>query len=180
MAIPRRLTEQRRVVSRFDPSWQPIVSSHATAQKYADYCNTLDIGIIGDPLAGDEPFTVFDVAPLQVQYESFVAGDNSNWWAIFKSHVKSISGMRLSFSGSELHDKHRGEIGLAYVEDIARMIVEMANIDGESVFFSMPGGCWAFVQNCRRRHASEMEQAVRSMAAAIDSGPQSQTAPPTD
>lgn len=167
MAIPKRLTAQRKVVSRFDPSWREIVAQHDTAQTYADYCNRLDIELIDNPLGRDNPFTVFTVVPLQTRFEMFVDGESSNWWEIFRHHVKGISGMEIESQDGAILEKHREDIGPVFVQDIARMIVDMASIDGVSCFFTIPGGCWAFTQNCRRHHASAMEAAVRGAAARL-------------
>jgi len=158
MAIPKRLTSARKVVSRFDPSWKYVLQRRA----YGDYCNTLDIEKIGSMADLPEPFTVFEILPLRVASEPYVDGENSNWWEIFRTHVRSIGGVDVEFDGDRIKEKHREEIGPVFIRDIAAMVIDLANCDGVSVFFTPPVGYLDFIQNCQRRIASEAMESVRS------------------
>jgi hypothetical protein len=169
MAIPKRLTAARKVVSCFDPAWGQVVTDSSKRGVYGDYCNTHDISVLGNPLDYPKPFTVFEVVPLKVQYEPYVDGDNTNWWEIFRTHVRSITGFEVEFDGDKIKDKYREEIGPKYVRDIARIIIEMSNVDGVSAFFTIPDGWLEHIQNCQRHHASEAAKAVRSAAANLSS-----------
>jgi len=160
--IPRRTNVCRKVVSRFDPAWRQLLTKRGA---YGDYCNTLEIEALGDLSGLSEPFEIFDIMPLRVQYEMYVDGKNSNWWEIFRTHVKSISSIPLEMDGDRIKDSIRDILGFAYIEDIARMIVDLANIDGKTVFFMPPDGYGDFLLTCQRRLAKEAEQAVHSAAA---------------
>lgn len=157
MAIPKRINTTRRVVSRFDPAWTRVIHRRC----YGEYCNTLDIAKIGDISEFD--FTTFDVRPLQVAYEVF-ADDNgaANAWEIFRSHVVNMSGFDFERDGDRIRDKHHEEIGPKIIKDIADMIVQLANADGQTLFFAPPDGYMDFLQSCQRRLASEAVTVARS------------------
>jgi hypothetical protein len=167
MAIPKRLTAARKIVSCFDPAWEQIVSDREKKHIYQDYLLTRNIELLGDPLSYDVPFTVFDVIPLTVEYEPYVNGEETNAWEIFKSHVKSATGIDFTFSGGVIDNEHRGKLGTVYVRDIVGTIIQLANVDGISSFFSMPVGWLDFSQTCLRHRASVMEANVRSAAAKL-------------
>jgi hypothetical protein len=158
--IPKRLNSTRRVVSRIDPAWKHIMMRRT----YQDYCNTLDIAAIGPLDDMPEPFTFFEVQPLRVSYEVF-AGDNPNYWEIFRSHVVTISGMDIEKDGDRIRDKHREEIGPDFVKDIAEMVIQMANGDGQAVFFMPPATAGEFIHNCLRSRVREAANAVSSAVA---------------
>lgn len=159
MSIVKRSTAARKVVSRRDPSWR--FTAHVQ-NAYIDYCNTLDMAIVEKCGTLPDPLTVFEILPLKVTHEVFVDGKDSNWWEIFRAHVTQISGMQLEMQGDKIKDSLRNEIGPEVIEDIARMIVDLSNADGVSIFFTLPVGYWEFLQNCQRLLVKEMAQSEAS------------------
>jgi len=165
MAIIKRINKVRKVVSRFDPSWRFVMEKNPdNPRDLIDYCNTLNFEIIEKIGKIKVPFTVFEIAPLKVSHECYVNGKDSDWWQIFRSHVTSISEEILPMQGDKIKDEYREELPFNLIEDIGRMIVDFANIDGVSSFFTLPDGYWGFTQNCRRLLASEVETASASSA----------------
>jgi len=160
MAIIKRPTAAKKVVSRFDPSWRFTGDTKIDGEgAYVSYCNTLDFGIVEKCGTLQDPFTVIEILPLKVMYEPFVNGDRSNWWEIFRSHVTSIDEVRLEMKGDKISDSMREQLPKDLIEDIGRMIVDIASVDGVSVFFTLPDGYWEFSQNCHRLLASEAKKA---------------------
>lgn len=159
MAIPKRINTTRRVVSRFDPAWKSVLHRRC----YGEYCNTLNLEKIGDMSGLD--FTLFEIQPLQVAYEVF-ADDNgaSNSWEIFRSHVVSMSGYELTKEGDRICEQHHKEISPAIIKDIANMIVQLANADGQTLFFTPPDGYMDFIVNCQNLRAKEAADLARSAA----------------
>lgn len=157
MSIIKRPTAVRKVVSRFDPSWR--FTSHVE-NAYTNYCDTLDLKYVEQCGPLPDPLTVFQILPLKVTHECFVDGKNTNWWEIFRAHVTEISGVQLKHDrAGRLDDSVRDELGFDVVKDIADMIVNLANTDGVSCFFTLPGGYWVFLQNCERLLAKEKLEA---------------------
>ncbi len=137
MGFVKRLTGERKLVSSECPN---LGDTRYSTEQLGKYFKTLDIEVLGkvpDLLA---LHTIFTVEPLKVKDEGFIGMGYINHWEVFRRRVKAIENFKDS-SGNEIAWEREGDnrmltdamrelIPVCVVEDIAGMIVSLANNDG--------------------------------------------------
>lgn len=171
MVVRRRLTSDKRIVCHFDESLALIGN-----EKLKRYVETLDIDVLGDIGAMEEPPTVFTVKPLTPEGEDLSFNMNAdNVWRIFATHVKNVSGWPIEFNEGVIDYKHREEFTPETVQNIASIIVELSNRGNSNVFFTPPVGAVRFWDATRKHHASQtMADKMKSVAGLADAQPNQQ------
>jgi len=154
MAIPKRITESRWLVSRIDPE---LIDVDLKLQR--DYWKTLDIDKLGD--IKDLDLTKVKVKPLLAQYGNLNSDDRSAMddWLIFSFHVEEISDpiYKLEFEGigdnKYISADIRNQFPESFIKDIADMICQLANGDGVRIPFAIPLGLGDTLRHYRLHRA---------------------------
>jgi len=166
MGIKLRLSRDVRLVSRYDTA---IVGAKKGC--LGKYLRSLNIDELGDLRGFKHLPSVFTVRPLTVDYEYMVNGENSNWWGIFSSHVKEITGLpkeiKLESEDGILDDKLRELFPPRTVRDIAQMVIDLANEGEDSIFFTVPADYSDWLLRAKTRLVNEEQEAGVRLAAAI-------------
>ena len=133
--IPRRVNENRRLVSYYDNSF----ILNFTEEQKSEYYKTLKIESLGSmaDLGADELPTIFVCKPLSTKWEHLSYGAEPNYWGIFQTHVKAIenSEVKLEFEEGIMTADMRELFPPVVVVNIAKMIVEIANSTAQECFF---------------------------------------------
>ena len=166
MAMPKRITAARELISIHDPAIQDLPSDVLHA-----YTMSLDIAELGDLAKLPAPPTIFTCLPLRASMARLDNGPrntNDDWWYMFAFHVTRIEPMdgTLTFEGSG-QDKHiadscRELIPDKWIRDIGGMITKLANGDSP---FAPPVGMLEMISMRKLLHAKSQEIAARSVAA---------------
>jgi len=134
MGFVRRLTAERKLISTHCPEL-----SKYDDDSLAEYLKTLDITKLGDITDLAAVHTIFTVTPLTTENEKFVDLPYTiNHWEVFRRHVTSIENMenadgtqfKFAWDAGKLKEEHRADLPIEVVQDVARMIVSLANNDG--------------------------------------------------
>jgi len=138
MAFLKRLTTRRKLISTH---CQELGNDKFYTDKMlSEYLKTLDIDKLGKHEDLVARHTIFTVSPLSVDNEKFV--DNIyvfNAWEIFRRHVHAVENwidpetgkdIEIKWENNLMTDDCRELIFPEVVEDIARMIISLANNDG--------------------------------------------------
>jgi hypothetical protein len=156
--IKRRITALTRLVSQFDDAFV-LGFDEDQKQKYLDTLNIEELGSFKEII--DMP-TIFNVKPLKSEYEYLIHGDNINPWLIFATHIESVEhfeledGERLEFDKQGiLKDKHHNDFPSRVIQDIAHMIVSLANQSGSEVFFTQSVASLRYAQAVKNRAVSK-------------------------
>ena len=152
MAIRRRLSADRRIVSHFDPAIWGISDS-----KLQRYCEMLDIEELGDLSELPERPAIFTIKPLASKFEYLAYSDPPDYWGIFATHVKSVTELdfELQFEDGEIKALHRDDFAPRIVHNVASIIKELANDVGGGDFFTPPASFWGSVSLGKSRIARE-------------------------
>lgn len=132
--IKRRITALTKLVSQFDDSY--ILNFDETQKE--KYLETLDIESLGSLKELVDMPTIFKVKPLTPEYEYLINGGEVNPWHIFSTHLESVEyfDVKLEFDKQGVLDsKHHDDFPARVIQDIAHMIVSLANRSGSEVFF---------------------------------------------
>jgi len=163
MAIKRRLSADRRVVSHFDPALYSLSDS-----KLQRYSETLDISELGDLAELPTRPAIFTIKPLSSKYEYLAYSDPPDYWGIFATHVKSVTELdfELEFEDGQIKPQHRDDFAPRVVHNIASIIKELANDVGGGDFFTPPASFWGSVSLAKSRIAREAARMDASSVAA--------------
>lgn len=140
MGFPERPSSIKRLISRKDPSL--AIYDRETIRKYHF---TLDIGIfkLKETKFTDPPF-IFHCLPLRAKLANLYSEGNMSqldWWRIFQTHVVEIENIPPTWDikkdGDYLDDTVQERFGDELVKDIAQMIVQWANADGDLIPFRL-------------------------------------------
>ena len=141
MGMKKRITDKKTVIARCDRSLTLVPQE--TLKKYFE---TLDIDVLGPLPSLIEPPTLFAIMPLKARWAHLDRGtDNTaaDYWQIFALHVERIDGaeIALEFDGQgdfkALTESVREQIPEDYIRDIAQMIIQLANGEGNHVPFDV-------------------------------------------
>lgn len=166
MGFKRRLTERVSLVSQFDD----VFVSAFSEDKREKYRETLEVDVLGDMKDMEEKPAIFIVEPLKPKYEAVAHGQFQDIWAVFAGHVKDIlhSDIELEMDGEVVAAKHRAEIPMRIVHDIAGMIIALANKSGEDYFFTPSVAALHFDQRMTSKNAAKQMEPAAILAAAIN------------
>lgn len=181
MAMPKRLSGARELISMLDPSIQGVPSIKKVPREDGTeiitgkipYGNTLDISYLGDlsvlPHGGP---TIFKVMPLQSKYMYLDQDEDTNWRMVFQLHVSGVrnSGVdkEIEFEKingldySILTDESLDLFPIDFIEDIGHMIIQLAKGDGNTIPFIMRD--FSMV-NLRRSQAASVLSMCRAATA---------------
>jgi hypothetical protein len=174
MGMKRRITAERKVISRVDPSLN--VCSMSDVAAYSKSLNLDDLGKL--PGYYDSP-TYFHILPLKARWSSLDRGNENtsdDLWAIFSTHVTRIEGVdfEIEFDGSGEHkhikDECREFIPDDFMRDIAQMIIQLANGEGTHVPFGVRDGLSAIIRGNRAMARPQRPPAKEAEEAAPHSG----------
>lgn len=166
MAMPKRLTAPRKLISIHDPALDDLPSDALTR-----YVTSLDIEELGDIATMPTPPTVFTVLPLRARLarvDHGVQNNNDDWWVIFAFHVTAVDNIdgALTFEGAgsdrHLHDDCRELFPDRWIRDIAGMISKLGNGDAP---FLPPVQMSEIISTRKILRARLQEIAARSAAA---------------
>ena len=166
MSIRQRLTSKVRLVSHFDDAFCKYVPEDLQEK----YNQTLDIDVLGDLTRFKEQPSVVDCFPLLAKYEYLVNPPYTDYWGIFKYHVKAITGLdfELKFDGEAIDETMRKKLPKDFVINIASLIETLASRSSEDCFFTPPAGYSGYKLACKKRLAAENTIQGASMGAAIN------------
>lgn len=189
MAMPKRLSGARELISMLDPSIQGIPSlkkiqnadGTESVMGKIPYGNTLDITFLGDlsglPYGGP---TIFRVMPLQTKYMYLDNGEDTNWRLVFQLHVSGIrnSGVDkdINFERANgldysiLTDESLELFPIDFIEDIGHMIVQLAKGDGNTIPFIMRDTYMVTTKRSQAASVLSMCRAATAVAKPSDSG----------
>lgn len=150
--IIRPPTEPRRVLLLTDPALADLaLEPHALAA----YARTRDWETVREAVENHagEPLTVATIAPLSVRHRSLVAGgfdaiDARTRWEIVRAHLVRLEPDDLprvderGYAHRVVDRDAEASVPLDVVDELARLIVDLASCDGDRVPFSAPGGSW--------------------------------------
>ena len=163
MTLPKRLTKPRKLIARVDPAL-----ANVDFKTLGEYFRTLDIETLGDLTSLQPKPTIFTVQPLKTNYSSLDKGLDKDGkdlctaddlWAIFATHVFECDDKSVDFSTEgdgkykHLKDEVREQFFETYITDIANMIRQLANGDGNTVPFAPPVGIAEKIFNQRMQCA---------------------------
>jgi hypothetical protein len=176
--IKKRITALTKLVSQFDDSF---ILQFDEDQR-AKYLETLDIETLGSMKEIIDMPTIFNVKPLKSEYEYLINGGEIDPWHIFATHIESIDyfelddGEKLEFEKSGiLKDKHHNDLPARVIQDIAHMIVALANQTGSEVFFTQSAASFRYSQALKIKDASRNRAEIARMAGVKSSGSGSET-----
>jgi hypothetical protein len=142
MGLKKRITQERKVISRVDSSLALL-----PADTIKGYWKSLDIEDIGDLGALIEPPTVWTIRPMLAKYAHLDQGHGNNnaasLWQIFSLHVTGCDDPSLQLSYEPFGDVQmlsesvREQIPEDWIADIANMVIQLANSDGTHVPFDV-------------------------------------------
>ncbi len=133
--ITKRITAVTKLVSQFDDAFI-LGFDTETRQKYLD---TLDIEVLGDLTNLKEQPTIFVVSPLKAKYEYLINDSSVDPWSIFSTHVEGIQNcpdIKLQHKQGVLTHETQEDLPPRVIQDIAHMIISIANKSGSEVFFT--------------------------------------------
>ena len=164
MGFPKRPSEVKRLISRLDPSL--AIYDRDTHKKYHE---TLDIKVLKleDQKFVDPPF-IFHCLPLRSSMSNLYSAGNmtaNDMWNIFKTHVAKVENIPAEWNmkkdGDYLDDSVREYFTNDVIEDIATMINQWANADGDLIPFRVVPSILAEQDIYRRKlHATQRDQPV--------------------
>ncbi len=152
--IRKRLTAEKRIVSTLDDAY-PL---SFTPEQRENYSSTLNIDDLGDLSEVKDKPTVFKVKPLQSKYEYLTFSNVPDAWLIFATHVTGIEycdEIELTFTNGIIDDTLRDEFTPKIVQEIASMIVTLANSNDSDAFFLQSDVSLRFNQRVILRHAQK-------------------------
>ncbi len=137
MAIKQRITATTELVSRWDEAISPI-----DQQEVLEYCKEVDIKILGDLSRLEIRPSIFEVSPLKCDHEYLVKEENINYWAIFSTHVISVTELPFKLvkaADGSIDSTMRSMFPMNVVQDIAEMIIVLASGGKDVNFFTVQG-----------------------------------------
>jgi hypothetical protein len=170
MGMKKRITSNRRVISRVDRSLTGL-----DIKTIRDYALSLDIESLGDISQLIEPPTIWTISPLKAKYAHLDMGEGQNnsqsFWNIFALHVVGCEDrdVVLEWEGAgdskSLTDAVREQIPEDYIRDIAQMIIQLANGDGTYVPFDVQAGYSAIMSAHRVKAKVQRPPAIAASSA---------------
>jgi hypothetical protein len=171
MAIHKRLSEDRKIVSHYDDALAFVDSE--LVQKYV---KTLNIDDLGDMRSLPQRPTVFTVKPLTTKWEHLAYDTRGiDYWGVFSTHVTAATELpfELEFREGVLADKVRDMFPPNIVQNVASIIIALSNNNGDSIPFTPPGGFWRWLAEVKAHLATK--ESASSVAAATNSFQQALT-----
>ena len=153
MAMPKRLSGSRKVVSIIDPALEKVprlktkmVGGREVPHMGMElYGTTLDTTYLGD--LKELGATVFEIMPLKSSLMNWDKGDDSPFFQIFQYHVVGIENFPAEppltfkevggYDYKILTDESMKQIPLSFIRDIGNMVLQLAKCDGVTLPFSM-------------------------------------------
>ena len=163
MAIHKRLSEERKIVSHYDDA---LV--HIDSEKVKKYVTTLNIDDLGDLRNLPERPTVFTVKPLTTKWEHLAYDTRGiDFWGVFSTHVTAATELpfELEFREGVLAEKVRDLFPPNIVQNVASIIIALSNNNGDSIPFTPPGGFWRWLAEAKA-HLATKATAASVVAAA--------------
>jgi len=161
--ITKRITAVTKLVSQFDDAFI-LGFDEDIKQKYMD---TLNIDELGDLKNLKEQPTIFVVSPLKAKYEYLINDSSIDPWAIFSTHVEALQNcpdIKLEHKQGVLTHETQELIPPRIVQDIAHMIVSLANKSGSEVFFTQSVASLRYSQAVKIKDASKSRADLARMA----------------
>jgi hypothetical protein len=165
MAIHKRLSEDRKIVSHYDDAL-----AYIDGDKVREYVKTLNIDDLGDMRSLPQRPTVFTVKPLTTKWEHLAFDTRGiDYWGVFSTHVSAATELPfdLEFREGVLTDKTRDLFPPNIVQNIASIIIALSNNNGDSIPFTPPGGFWRWLAEVKA-HLATKAIAASVVAASSD------------